>query len=746
MSKDKNKKLSSTEEANNEIKTGWKNTPSLSDLKQDLSDAKPAKDDHVAKVNKWLDVLNVEGDSKPKQNPKRSSIQPKVAKKNNEWRYPSLSEPFLNTNDVFNVSPYTYEDKEAARQNALVLNNQFNTKLNKVSFFDEYVRTVVDEGTVFVRTGWERQEIVQEVVETQYEIVPAESQEDIQMLQEVQAAASKGLDVGDEWLEAISISQQSQNPFVPVKIEDLVTEELVLIKNQPTLSVVDYNNLIIDPSCDGVLSDAKFAIYSFETSRADLEATGLYTNLDVATFDAGSILGASDDDFDSNEETSFNFKDEPRKRVVAYEYWGWYDINDDGNLRPIVATWIGDTIIRMEENPYPDKEIPFVSVQYLPVRKSLYGEPDSELLEDNQKVIGALMRGMIDIMAKSANGQTGFSSNMLDIPNRRKFENGEDYEYNPNTDPRTGIYMHKFAEIPNSAQIMLQTQQYEVETMTGVRPFGATSTDTAETATQARGLLDAASKREIAILRRLSDGIKQIGHKIIAMNQEFLEDEEIVRITNEDFISIKREDLAGRFDLVLDISTAEEDNSKAQELAFMLQTIGPSTDQQMVYEIMADIAELRKMPSLAHRLRNFKPAEPSPEQQMRSQIELKQLELELAKTELEMKKLESEVILNNQKAGVENVKQGNIQADTDLKNLEYVEEELGVNHERDIAKMSAQSEANLKRDVANYTMKATQKIKEAQNNSNQTGNATDTATPLNQEDATLNNEQPSNEL
>jgi hypothetical protein len=37
-----------------------------------------------------------------------------------------------------------------------------------------------------------------------------------------------------------------------------------------------------------------------------------------------------------------------------------------------------------------DKKLPFISVQYLPTRKSIYGEPDGALLEDNQKIIGAV--------------------------------------------------------------------------------------------------------------------------------------------------------------------------------------------------------------------------------------------------------------------------------------------------------------------------------------------------------------------
>lgn len=687
-----------------EIDTGWKNAPSVSDLKQDWLDAKPAKDMHTANVTRWLDNLNVTGSAKPNCNPNRSGIQPKVIRKNNEWRYPALSEPFLSTNDMFSLSPRTFEDAEAARQNEIVLNYQFYSQINKVQFIDEFVRTAVDEGTVFVRVGWESEEEEVEVVVPQYEMRPAQTSEQMAALQHYSQLPPSH--IPEHWREALQISEEFGVPTAAVEVGSTITTETKLVKNQPTLEVVDYNNLVIDPSCNGDLDQAKFAVYTFETSKAELEAAGVYENLDQIMINSSSVLNAADSDYDSNDDSSFNFKDEPRKRIVAYEYWGYWDINGNGQVEPIVATWVGDTLIRLSENPYPDKKIPFVSAQYLPVRKSLYGEPDGELLEDNQKIVGAVTRGMIDIMARSANGQVGMRKDMLDVVNRRKFANGEDYEFNQTVDPRQGVHMHQFAEIPQSAQFMLQVQQNETETLTGVRPYGAT-VDGMATAAEVRGVLDAASKRETGILRRLSAAIEKIGQKIISMNQEFLEDEEIIRVTNQEFVAIKREELAGDYDLVLDISTAEQDNAKAQELAFMLQTVGPNTDPKMVYMIMADIADLRKMPDLAERLRNYEP-EPDPMAQMMQQMEIQKLQLENSKIQLEIAKLQADTGLSEAKTGETVAKTSNIEADTDLKNLQYVEEELGVQHERDMQKQGAQAQANLQRDVMMEAIKTSQ--------------------------------------
>lgn len=686
--------------------TDWPNEPTLGELRQDYQDAKPALDEHVEDVNRWLENLNIEGRAKPPKKKNRSSVQPKLIRKNNEWRYPALSEPFLSSDKIFDVNPATYEDRPAAHQNSLVLNYQFNQEIDRVSFIDEYVRAAVDEGTVFVRVGWEFEEAEQEVPYPVYSILPARSTDQMEVFQRVTNFHPD--DLTDEWKAALRESELTGQIMIPIQTDTEVRTETVTIKNRPTLEVCDYRNLVIDPSCQGDLQKAKFVVYSFETSLSELEAAGIYENLDAINVE-GVSSNAGDGNHHVQDDSAFQFTDNPRKRLIAYEYWGYWDLHDTGVVEPFVATWVGDTMIRMEENPFPDMQIPFVSAQYLPVRKELYGEPDGELLEENQKIVGAMTRGIVDVMARAANGQTGMRKDMLDVTNRRKFQNGEDYEFNQTVDPRQGVHMHTYPELPQSTQLVLEMQRSEAESMTGVRPFGATSSGHAisgnASATEARGVLDAASKREVSILRRLADGIKRIGHKIISMNQEFLSDEEIIRVTNDEFIAIKREALAGKFDLVLNISTIEEDNAKAQELAFMLQTIGPDAEPKMRYMIMSDIAELRKMPGLAKRLREYEP-QPDPIAVEKAQLENEKLKVEIAKEQAEIEKIYSETGLNTTKAGTEQTKQGNIQADTDLKNLDYVEEESGVKHARDLQKDGAQARANLTRDLINNQFQA----------------------------------------
>lgn len=686
---------------------GWEKPPTLKELKQDFEDAKPSHDAIVQKVQLWLDNLHVRGKARHvPANSNSSSHVPQLIRKQAEWRYAALSEPFLSTQDLFNVAPVTFEDKAGAEQNELVLNYQFNCKIRKTRFIDEYVRTAVDEGTVAVRVGWDFQE--EEVTE----IVP-----DIELIEDpaygeihnelavlkVENPAVYEDQVPQELQMAHDESVADGIPYRPEVVGEKEQKLMRTIKNQPTLEVCDYHNFLIDPSARGDMEKAKFVVYSFPSSLADLEKDGRYKNLKHIKVDNSSVLG--DPDRPEFEADNFNFKDKPRKQFLVHEYWGFWDTQGDGKLQPFVAAWVGDTLIRLEDNPFPDGGLPFVVVPYLPVRGQVTGEPDGKLLEDNQKVIGAVTRGMIDIMAKSANSQTGTRKDALDPINRRKYERGEDYEFNQGVDPRQGFYMHTFPEIPQSAQYMLGMQNADAESLTGVKAFssGISGEALGKTAQGVRSALDAASKRELGILRRLADGMTQIGRKVIAMNAVFLEEEEIVRITNDEFVPVRRDDLAGNYDLTLTISTAEEDNAKAEELSFMLQTIGPDEDPGLRKMILSEITKLRKMPALARKIEEYEP-QPDPLQQQKVMLELKLLEAQIAEVQSKTVENHAEAQLDTARAGLETARTAQVQSDTDLKNLDFVEQESGVKQERDLEKQGAQARANMEMNREKHTM------------------------------------------
>jgi len=686
--------------------TEWENEPSVQDLKKNIDDASNDQNLHLTNVDRWLSNLHVTGAAKPPKVTGQSSVAPKLIRKQAEWRYSSLSEPFLSSPDIFNVAPRTAGDRKRAEQNALVLNYQFNNLIGRVDLIDTYVRDAVDIGTVILKLGWVFDEETIEVEEPIYEFIPSNeeelAQQYMQLLQLRETNRDQYSEIENPGLDqALTIFAEQQQLVIPRQVGTELVEKTIELKNQPTVETCLADNIIIDPSCNGNLKKAEFVGEKFKASLSQLKKDGRYKNLGRVNIEAASPLTSPDHE-EGPDNMSFNFDDKARKQFVVHSYWGNWDIDNSGIAQPICAFWVNDVMIRLEKNPFPDKEPPFVKAVYMPVRKSNWGEPDGELLEENQKIVGAITRGMIDLMGKSANSQTCFKRGALDPTNKLKFQRGDNYEINSPDDPRQAIYTHTYPEIPSSAYNMISLQNTEAESLTGVKAYhtGITGEAIGASVRNGRSALDAASKRELGILRRLAAGIIEVGRKIIAMNAEFLSEEQIIRVTNEKFIPVRRDDLSGKFDLELNISTAEEDNKKAEELAFMLQTTGNSMDPGITKILLSDIARLRKMPAVAKKIEEYEP-QPDPLIQMEKELQIKLLQAQIAKEEALAMKHSTEAQLNgvqgaatatqaklnDAKAGTEVAKTRALGSDADLKDLNFLEQESGVGQARDIEKI-----------------------------------------------------------
>lgn len=750
----------------------WKNEPKLADLKYDYDEARRSQAKHLSDIETWqrlYDAPKFGGDKH-----KGSRVTPKLVRKQAEWNAPSLSEPFLSATNLFDVKPLTFDDVGRAKQNALILNRQFNNELNKTKLIDGIIRSLVKNGTCVVRTGWDFQEkeVEEEVEQFEYtslspqgttpemmggqeqpmppelaglmpEQMPEPSQEQLppelmqamgepsqemppelaglmggmgampnpmgqeaKALEEEYARLSELKQVNPDSYEqepselkaGFEMSEEKGELLKAKSIGFKKQKVLKTISNKPTVELCNLKNIYIDPTCLGDMDKASFVIHSYEASLAQLKRTNHYTNLDKLEESLTSTDG-----FDLDSHTDFKFKDTARRKLTIYEYWGYWDIEDNNELVPIVVAWCGETIIRMSENPFPDGKLPFVVFNYLPEENSVYGIPNAELLGDNQEILGAVTRGMIDLLGKSANSQTGYAKNFLDPTNKAKFMKGLDYEYNQGFMPQQHVYTHKYPEIPNSTMNIVQMMNNEAESLSGVKAFsgtGISASNLGDVAAGVRGVLDAVSKREMSILRRISDGVIKLGRKIIAMNAEFLSEQEVVRITNNEFITIRRDDLQGQFDLSLTISTAEGDDAKAKELSFMLQTIGNTLGQEIVQLILAEIATLRKMPDLAHAIENFH-QEPNELEQKRAELELAKLETEIELMKAEAMERQAKAQVQSAKVGVEQARADNLQSEADNKTLDFVERDSGLSHQRKLDEQSLQHTQKLEGDLTN---------------------------------------------
>ena len=579
----------------------------------------------------------------------KSQIVSQDIRKQIEWMLPTLADPFLSTPDIIKCNPITWEDVPSARQNELLLNTQFCRKFPRYNFLMKSLKVLLMEGTLVVQTGWDYED------------------------EEV-----------EEMVESVA--------FDPVTGEEMIVmakQKVTKVKkNQPTATVCRNEDIYIDPTCMDNMDKCQFVIHRYETDLSTLKADGRYKNLDKVEKYEGQNR---DNGYYPQDHTYFTFEDKARKKMVMYEYWGNYDINDDGIAEPIVCSWIGNTIIRLQSNPYPDKKPPFIVVPFNAIPFQIYGDSLASIIGDNQKVKTAIIRGVIDNMAQSNNGQVGMKKGSLDMANRKKFLQGNNFEYNGD---KGDFWQGSYNQIPSSAFDVMALMNNEIESQTGVKSFsgGISGNALGSTATGARGALDATATRRISLVRNIAENlIKPLMRKWMSYNAEFLEAEEIVRITNEEFIPIKRDDLTGNIDIDISISTAEDNNAKSQELSFLLQTLGNTMPFEMTQMIIAEIAKLSRMPELEKKIKEFT-QEPDPAAQQMQQAEMERLMLENAKlqSEIERNKAragEDEIdrVLKMQKAEVEAAKARKLGSEADSIDLDFLMKDQGVNEAQKLA-------------------------------------------------------------
>lgn len=620
----------------------------LKTLKQDLSSAKDMKAAIDQRVAERRDIYN--GKLYGNEEEGKSKIVVKLAKRQSEWGHAKIKDPFVSTPEIVKCNPITFEDVQAARQNELLLNYQFCRQFDRYKFMTKAIKVLDVDATLVVQTGWvyEDEEITQ-------------------------------------MTDVVEVDEHG-NEFITTQIVPTIRVK----KNQPTARVCRSEDVFIDPTCQDDIDNAQFVIFRYETDLSTLKKDGRYKNLDKLK-EAGDEL-SSDEDFDPEDETEFKFSDKARKKLLVYEYWGNYDIDDDGEVEPIVCAWIGGTIIRLGSNPYPDKKPPFIVVPFSSVPFQLHGENNIDLIEDNQKVITATTRGIINNMAQSTNGQVGIRKGALDAIQRKKFFSGKNFEFNGSP---ADFWQGSFNQIPSSAFDMMALQNNEAESLTGTKAFsqGLTGNSLGNTATSARGVMDATASRTLDTVRNIAENlIKPLMRKWMAYNSEFLSEEEVVRVTNSEFVPIRRDDLAGNIDIDISISTAEDNSMKMQELTFLLQTLGNTLPFELTQKVLAQIARLSRQPELEKDIEAFKP-QPDP---MAEQMK----QLEMAKLQAEIQYLQARSFATQASAGEDDADKAEKLAQAELKraqarklmseadnlDLKYIADDGQVKHQEDIEK------------------------------------------------------------
>ena len=625
-----------------------KESKALRHYKSDYKAAEVVKNENDGKVAKWIDIK----DSKPygTEVDHKSKYVSDMTRKLLNWQIPSIVDPLVSTKDLVNCAPYTHADRAISEQEESVLTHQFIQRMNHYEFITDLVTIIAEQGTCFVKTGWDFQEEEQEVERPLMAINPMDGQEVV---------------VGYEYVK-----------------------EMVTTKNEPTREICDLLDIRMDPTCKGNIAKASFVIHDFETDISSLRSDGRYKNLDEVMNQL-----ERDETYQHRDTTdsTFRFEDDARKKLIVHEYWGKYDLNEDGIAEPVVCAWIGDVVIREEENPLPGQEIPFEKAVYTRIPDAIYGEPLAALTKKKQHIDSVLNRGIFDDMKLANNGQTGTKKGFTDDQNLRYMKQGKDFEYNTTM---ADVYQDTYRPINNSVFQVMSNNAQDGESITGVSAFnhGTGGNALGSSAAAVNATTTSSAKREMHIVRGIAETcLIPILKKFSRYNKEFLSPEEVERITDKPYVEPSND---VSFDVKMNLESAESRAAKAQSTGFVLQTMGPNMPQQQQQTLLSRYMKLVGEPDIAKQIAEFQP-QPDPMQMKMQELQIAKLEAEIANERAKGMENAVDVELKKAKTAVEMAKARITNSDSDIKDLDFLEKEQGLPHQREMEKEVARTQGKM---------------------------------------------------
>jgi len=493
-------------------------------IENDLEMARQLHEEQVSRIQKWIEIY--EGEPYGNETEGRSRMVWKLAKKQGESLISNLVKPFIATNEIVDMAPRTAQDTYKTNIYKRLTNHFWSTDFDNNTFLKTLGRVLVKEGTAVVRVGWEK------VDKTKKLVVP-------QLTPQMAAAI---------------VQRGGKINELPDGQYEVVNENIIC--NRPTAKVVRNEDVYVDPTADSP-DEISYVIYEYVVTLSDLKKQSELYDQD-AVDKLERIMDNEDDkkrdgtDIDrysdeySNETGRYNpyeaqFIDKTRRKVRVHEYWGEYDMDGDGINEPVVATVAryavgGEAVLlKMEKNPYPGGEIPFVFIPLYESEFSVYGRAIADVLDDEQKAMTASVRGMIDNMANSNNGVKFFRKGALDAVNFNRLRKGEPFvEVNTTDAITTAVMDGNFNPLPTSVFNFMTLIDQQAESLTGISKMlqGIPSAEMKNTSvSNFSAMMSQSQIRLLDVTNNLTVGLKRIFMMWTYMAMEYLSYDEIQDIT-----------------------------------------------------------------------------------------------------------------------------------------------------------------------------------------------------------------------
>lgn len=369
----------------------------------------------------------------------------------------------------------------------------------------------------------------------------------------------------------------------------------------PHVDIVDILDFYIDPNATSI-EDAEWVIHRTQQRMDQIQSNPNFDQLEVKKLKSGT-KGVTVDQYKEQKRAAIDGSSasqiQKKGMVELKEYWGLFDLEDDGEKKEYIITIANDQyVLRMEENPFAQflsQPKPFFIMRDVKIPHEFYGVGMVEPMERLQEELNDTRNQRMD--------------NVTLVLNRMwQVVRGADIDENELIS-RPGGIIH--TNIPNGATPLptadMTRSSYEEESIikgdiqqaSGVSGFesGAPAGPelSVDTATGVRAVVERASVRFRAKIQSMELALRSFMKGLIQFDQYFIDHEKIIRLEGDmgiEFTRLTPEEIRGNFDVFIEAGSSQPISQilKRQEAMqlFQILALAPEVNRQKLIQELLD--------------------------------------------------------------------------------------------------------------------------------------------------------------
>ena len=341
--------------------------------------------------------------------------------------------------------------------------------------------------------------------------------------------------------------------------------KLVWEEDKPRADLIDLFDFYIDPFATSI-KDADYVIQRLERSLDYLKKSPLYK------LPKELVAEVSDNEYKIQRDAIVGVTKPSKnnKLVELWEYWGKYDFGN-GEEEAVIVIANRKYIIRIEPNPYSHKKKPFIELHDIQIPHEFWSVGEVEPLKFLQYELNDIRNQRMDNVTLILN-RMWIVDKGADIDEEELVSQSGGVIHTGNMN---GIKDLQTPDVTASSYNEETFVKDDAKTASGVNDFISGSPGNSknqssignDTATGIMLLQEAGNARFKYKMDNLEDSLKEFGRQLIALDQQFLETEMMVRVVGEGgmkWVTLNPQDIQGEYDLEVEAGSTQPMNKSVR--------------------------------------------------------------------------------------------------------------------------------------------------------------------------------------